>query len=383
MKELRYQLSFATPAFLGNAEQQGQWRTPPFKALIRQWWRVVQRARAPSDIERMRFDEGMLFGNAWLSNERGEALHRKSSLLIRLSEHGEGTLKSDKWPRDFDLVPTSATARLGADVYTGYGPVTSEKAIGSGRRIVIRNAIDAGKSAQLRLGMVDPIPGLDDTLALLHWFGSAGSRARNGWGSVHLEPDNDEARSAALGDALELARRHSRPWRECFALDWPHAIGSDDRGPLVWQTEELPHWRAAIGRLARVRVAARLIAKRMRDDRSKAGAIHYLGYPAGTGPKNPWALPLRNGHKGELRFASPLRFKIVRSGKGVRALVFHMPCRLPGAFTDNVDETAAAWLNRAPNWERAWSSIHQLLDEDQDPMSPGRPLGLKRLGASA
>ena len=42
MLTLHYTLSFNTPAFLGNAEQQAQWRTPPIKALIRQWWRVVK-----------------------------------------------------------------------------------------------------------------------------------------------------------------------------------------------------------------------------------------------------------------------------------------------------------------------------------------------------
>jgi hypothetical protein len=31
MKKLEYTVSFTTPAFLGNAEQQTQWRTPPFK----------------------------------------------------------------------------------------------------------------------------------------------------------------------------------------------------------------------------------------------------------------------------------------------------------------------------------------------------------------
>ena len=31
-----FQVKFLTPAFLGNAEQDGQWRTPPFKALLRQ-----------------------------------------------------------------------------------------------------------------------------------------------------------------------------------------------------------------------------------------------------------------------------------------------------------------------------------------------------------
>ncbi len=41
MRKLEYQVTFNTPAFLGNADQQAQWRTPPFKALLRQWWRVA------------------------------------------------------------------------------------------------------------------------------------------------------------------------------------------------------------------------------------------------------------------------------------------------------------------------------------------------------
>jgi CRISPR-associated protein Cmr1 len=54
------------PAFLGNAEQSGQWRTPPFKALLRQWWRVAYAAdhRFSVDVDRMREDEGRLFGAA-------------------------------------------------------------------------------------------------------------------------------------------------------------------------------------------------------------------------------------------------------------------------------------------------------------------------------
>lgn len=34
MKELRYTVRFNTPAFLGNAEQAAQWRTPPLKEMI-------------------------------------------------------------------------------------------------------------------------------------------------------------------------------------------------------------------------------------------------------------------------------------------------------------------------------------------------------------
>lgn len=38
MKRFEYQVKFLTPAFLGDAEQSGRWRTPPLKTLLRQWW---------------------------------------------------------------------------------------------------------------------------------------------------------------------------------------------------------------------------------------------------------------------------------------------------------------------------------------------------------
>ena len=37
---LTLSLRMVTPAFLGDADQRGEWRTPPFKTLVRQWWRV-------------------------------------------------------------------------------------------------------------------------------------------------------------------------------------------------------------------------------------------------------------------------------------------------------------------------------------------------------
>ena len=60
MIERSYHLTFNTPAFLGNAEQAGQWRTPPIKALLRQWWRVVYAAEHPNgvSVDAMRRAEG-------------------------------------------------------------------------------------------------------------------------------------------------------------------------------------------------------------------------------------------------------------------------------------------------------------------------------------
>ena len=96
MKTTQLTLQFNTPAFLGNAFQEGQWRTPPFKALLRQWWRVAyaaERGFDRVDVKTMRHEEGMLFGHAWLEDDwhvpEGNAkpvqVHGRQSLVrIRL-----------------------------------------------------------------------------------------------------------------------------------------------------------------------------------------------------------------------------------------------------------------------------------------------------------
>lgn len=81
MKKLEYTVRFTTPAFLGNAEQSGRWRTPPIKALLRQWWRVAYAAdkNFTVRVDEMRHEEGLLFGHAWLeddNDQRGQRSRR-------------------------------------------------------------------------------------------------------------------------------------------------------------------------------------------------------------------------------------------------------------------------------------------------------------------
>ena len=86
MKTYRYRLSLTTPAFLGNASQQAQWRTPPIKALLRQWWRV---AELGVSLDRRRQRESQLLGTA--ADVEGEL--RQSLVRIRLGLWSEGKLK--------------------------------------------------------------------------------------------------------------------------------------------------------------------------------------------------------------------------------------------------------------------------------------------------
>lgn len=58
MNKNQWHIGFATPAFLGNAGQQAQWRTPPIKALLRQWWRVLEWNRKQHNLESLRRQEG-------------------------------------------------------------------------------------------------------------------------------------------------------------------------------------------------------------------------------------------------------------------------------------------------------------------------------------
>jgi hypothetical protein len=84
-----YTVRFLCPAFFGNAEQCGQWRTPPFKALLRQWWRVAYAAdhRFPADVATMHAAEARLFGAA------ADAGHsNRSRVRVRLDRWDPGRL---------------------------------------------------------------------------------------------------------------------------------------------------------------------------------------------------------------------------------------------------------------------------------------------------
>ena len=86
MKTYRYRLSFTTPAFLGNASQQAQWRTPPVKALLRQWGAM---AELGFSLDRRRQRESQILGTV----TDGEGELRQSQVRIQLGLWNEGRLK--------------------------------------------------------------------------------------------------------------------------------------------------------------------------------------------------------------------------------------------------------------------------------------------------
>ena len=352
MHELSYQLSFNTPAFLGNADQVAQWRTPPIKALIRQWWRVVKSPEVGRSVDSLRQAEAQLFGNA---ADDGSTGSQQSALRIRLDSWVEGKLL--KWPevepREFH---PEVGRPVGTELYLGYGPLDYDKVskqarLGTSKSSgVQRTAIDDKARAELRLRLPSAAaPEIEASLQLAHWFGTLGSRSRNAWGSLQLERKDGPALQPLSAAALAC---YLRPLQQCLEHDWPHAVGSDALGPLVWLTPERNGWREVMKDLARLKIAFRTQGAPF--PQSRPGALegrHLMGYPVTNHDVqlSGWG---RNG-----RLPNQIRFKLHRvPGSRLRGVIVHLPCRLPPQLADGA-------RGRTPDALSLWQAVHRVLQE--------------------
>lgn len=363
MQKMKYQVEFLTPAFLGNARQDGQWRTPPFKALLRQWWRVVWAARHgfPEDFAAMRRDEGRLFGNAWIDGD-----FRKSAVRMRLSKWTTGSLTRNQWGNqelDGKIQHPEVNQPVGPLLYLGYGPLKVDpiKKPGGRREYATslkgNAAIQAGEAADLSIAAPESdVADIRSALALMDAYGTVGGRSRNGWGSFAVEPSNgtpgpDVARTAPPADEGNAVRRCIRPWGEALKLDWPHAIGTDDTGPLVWQTKKMyGDWRDLMRDLAILKIGLRtmfVFPPNARPPHPQPLDRHWLSYPITRHGTRQWN---RNA-----RLPNSLRFKVRQDPadpKRLRGVIFHVPCRPPADFRPDMRAI-----------EKVWRTTHHFLDK--------------------
>lgn len=333
MQRAIWKLDFATPAFLGNAEQRAQWRTPPFKALLRQWWRVVEWNSRAHDIDSLRKQEGELFGVA--ADDGGES--RQSRVRIRLDTSWLEGGAAD-WPKMPGLHHPEVKVPVQPDLYLGFGPITTKSR---------RSALNAGGHADLRVVAPNDFP-LDELNQLIAWFGTLGSRSRNGWGSLCIK-------GAALpGKDDELLARIARPLEDCLKQDWPHALGRDGKGLLVWRTQPRQDWREAMKELATVKIAFRTHFKFSGGEpHRELHPRHLLAYPVTKHGYANW--------KNTDRLGNQLRFKVLREGSQYIGLAFHLPCHLPDVLASRL---APPDRNRLRQQElEVWRAVHAVLDD--------------------
>jgi CRISPR-associated protein Cmr1 len=369
--ELTYQVSFNTPAFLGNAEQQAQWRTPPFKAMLRQWWRVVKAPQLdrPFNVDDLRTAENLLFGAA--SDDGADKSHR-SLVRLRLTKDNSGGIGWEdgamkQWPAggltEFHRECGEQGRQVGAELYLGYGPLGFQAGQTALNRIQNsdrqRTAIDTKADTQLRLMFPTMHQAdLSSALQLGAWFGTLGSRSRNGWGALQMQATGENAiapipltRSGIESLAV------TRSLTSCLREDWPHAIGLDRDGPLVWRTRVSGDWRQVMRELARIKIAFRT-QPTLSLDGVKEGTFskrHFLAYPvthhsvAGT----EWG--------GQGRLANQVRFKLLREGNQLFGVIVHLPCRLPAAKAATLPPQVRSGIDTQQL--QVWQDVHAMLDQ--------------------
>lgn len=356
-----YILRFITPAFLGNASQSGQWRTPPIKSLLRQWWRVAYAAQHPGavQISALRDAEGQLFGMAADDDDSGS---RKSQVRIRLDDWAAGKLRSwDGLEQRKVHHPETERAgyQVGPHAYLGFGPLDGRGNTGFSDKCNAAIQCDAVAGFNLAFPASKHAHSLDHALWLLHHYGTLGGRGRNGWGSFSLLPV--DAGTPMLDGLLD--RSLTKPWMDALEIDWPHAIGRDAVGPLIWQTEPLADWKAAMRRLAEIKIGLRTqFVFTSGKNAAQPEARHWLSYPVTNHTVRDWG----NARLLNSRLPNSLRFKVRRDADNMlRGLIFHIPCRPPSSFNPN----KSALID-------VWQRVHALLDELHLPIADRRYTGI-------
>ena len=355
---IEYDLSFATPAFVGDAAQQAQWRTPPLKALIRQWWRVVKAPQVGFSVDGpdgLRAAENILFGSA-SDNKSHQSLVR-----LRLKEWAVGHLANSAWPRqEINKISLGKPGPgIRADLYLGFGPVAPESR-GKGIAEHVRLAIDPQKQRnELSVLFARTVTGsqIDEVrqaIRLASWFGGIGSRSRNGWGSITFQGDAIPRLPPSPNDLTA----YCQPFRGCFTTDrdWPHAIGKDDLGPLVWVGKKdgatFRNWREAVFFLATLRRDIRAAAKHFgRNEDISANQL--IAYPVTKANNRRWG--------NDERIAGSLRLKVVETGQGLVPVAVHLPCAVPRGLFDKLSSNDQQWINR--HQIEIWGAVHQDIDQ--------------------
>lgn len=350
-----YHLKLVTPAFLGDAEQKGVWRTPPFKALIREWWRIAVAPDVGFDANKLRPLENALFGTAADDSRNG---NQQSRIRLALEHWKDGSLtdwakvnppvhgKPGADPKVKHPEVAFSGGMIGSQLYLGYGPLILDKGNPS-PKLKNHAALQAEETNILSLAFPDEhATTLSRAAILANWFGTVGGRSRNGWGSLAWTAHEVQSALPTLNVNAMRETGCMRPLAHCLELDWPHAIGSDSKGALVWQSSQaFDTWRDAMKFLAETKIGFRVhLGFIGGQPHREPQARHVLAYPV-TNHKVPgW----EGANKG--RLANTLRFKVHTEPNGkLRALIYHSPCRptLPHHGIDLLD---------------TWQRVHRFLD---------------------
>ncbi|HLS05780.1 MAG TPA: RAMP superfamily CRISPR-associated protein [Wenzhouxiangella sp.] len=326
MEIIKCQLRFLTPAFVGDANQDGVWRTPPIKALLRQWWRVAYAAENnfAVNVADMRHREGMLFGHAWLEDDKQDGqpvAGRKSAVRIRLGHPVSNDQSA--WTKGTQQGVAPMSTGLTAS-YSWFGLIER------GPDLPDKSAISVDKPVESRRLLQLAVPGehakdIKVALSLISQYGTTGSRSRGGWGSILIDewPDADEVN----------AGQYSRNLSDCLDEEWAMSFATDKQGLMLWQSKDtFSSWDKAMSWIGRQR---KMVRSELKVDKNLR---EMLGFAE-----------IRD------RLPSPLRWKVCPAkGNELRVLAFALPHAIPSVNKKNFSKV---------DLQRGWNIIAGELDK--------------------
>lgn len=271
---------------------------------------------------------------------------------LRLSHWNVGQLKH--WPGHETLNHPEVRRPVSSDLYLGYGPLQNGGA-SRGTALKTQAAIQAREHATLNLALPEAhMEDISTALWLIDRYGTVGGRSRNGWGALSLEPANEQ--SPPLRGLL--AQGLARNWKEALTSDWPHAVGMDAQGALVWQTRPFPDWPELMQELARLKIGLRTqFMFTTGEGAPRPEDRHWISYPVTRHSVRDWGA--------NARLPNSLRFKVrpalsdAQSGaQQVVGVIFHMPCLPPPAFQPQL-----------PAITRVWERVHAFLDDESQQLT--------------
>lgn len=336
MVKREFTVRFLTPAFLGDADQNARWRTPPFKHLLREWWRVAYAAERGYrfDVTSMRHEEGLLFGHAWLEDDfttapsgRRVKTARQSAVRMRLlAERDHSVISTTEAANIWQGETASGVAPMGTDPSLGYSWFGLIK---RGDGSPDRQRVEP--KAVRRIALAYPTEhssNIDTAITLIHAFGTVGTRSRGGWGSVHVD-------QAPAVDREQLVR-FSQPLSACLMRDWAAAVACDEDGtPWVWKScQTFASWDKALATAARIR-------REVRSSLPKPQRVA-LGF-ASSG-----------------RMPSPLRWKVIAASGQLRLQAAALPHRIPDDGGNSLSERDLV---------SAWTEVRARLNERLQPIT--------------
>ena len=336
-KEIVLHCETVTPLFLGNARQDAEWRSAPFKALLRYWWRVTQHDQ--TNAKTLLREESNLFGSA--GEKEGEDAG-KSFVNVRVFSEAKPIV--DRFKRNLKNIshPETKQTEVKPLLYlAGMGLMSTDET-------PKHSYFPAKSSFEFFIDYPSKIENdLQPTFAAIQAFGSLGARSRKGWGSFQIDPElvSKEAAIRSLGDC-------TKEWKTGFEKDYPNCLGRDRGKLLLWKTEiQKDGWEKVMRELADVYVSVRAkevagISKLDPDGEDYPSERHLLGFPLTHHPaRKKWRNTARHG--------SPLRFVVKEKPNGFQGLILHLPHR----FSDEMEP-----MTKEKQME-VWDKVHQKFDK--------------------